>query len=370
MKNILILYNPYYQENVIEQHLEILKDKGSVAFGKLKSKLRDYEHPNEEQLEEIYQNTSRDNPFQLFLTDYNSIYVANVIAVKTDKTKLIKAPLYYDKLDVEKWFIFDDLRLIIENNFQLTRDTVLANFKAINYNNHTYAVYGNKYVYPMQVTMKDEINYFEKDDEEFKYFNTIFKSKLELEIKESLINYCFSKKIFYSFAPNSQDNLISSEIEYIQNKHNPLYDFSAVVMKYSKIIELELHGFFKHLFKYLISKAPSISNISYSIQGQDYIIDDIFEYKANYGTYNFLLRNNKIKNNINSHIDSSKIRYFIQNSITKFIPIMQKIRNESVHGNSATIKECEELREYILGIGKNGFLKDIQVYGLEISNLK
>jgi hypothetical protein len=43
MKNIIILYNPYYQENVIEQHLEILKDKGSVVFGKVKSKNRNYE---------------------------------------------------------------------------------------------------------------------------------------------------------------------------------------------------------------------------------------------------------------------------------------------------------------------------------------
>jgi len=49
---------------------------------------------------------------------------------------------------------------------------------------------------------------------------------------------------------------------------------------------------------------------------------------------------------------------------------MQKIRNESVHGNNATMAECEELREYILGIGKNGFLKDIKAYGLEINNLK
>ena len=42
LKNILILYNPYYQKDVIEQHLSILKDRGSAAFGKLKSKLRDY----------------------------------------------------------------------------------------------------------------------------------------------------------------------------------------------------------------------------------------------------------------------------------------------------------------------------------------
>ena len=46
--NILILYNPYYQSDVIEQHLKILNDKGKVAFGKIKSKRRDMINPFEE----------------------------------------------------------------------------------------------------------------------------------------------------------------------------------------------------------------------------------------------------------------------------------------------------------------------------------
>ncbi len=50
-KNIIILYNPYYQEDVIEQHLEILKESGVVAFGKVKSALKKQEHPNEQKLE-------------------------------------------------------------------------------------------------------------------------------------------------------------------------------------------------------------------------------------------------------------------------------------------------------------------------------
>lgn len=37
---LLILYNPYYQSDVIESHLEILKTHGKVAFGKVKSKMR------------------------------------------------------------------------------------------------------------------------------------------------------------------------------------------------------------------------------------------------------------------------------------------------------------------------------------------
>ena len=83
IKNIIILYNPYYQENVIEQHLDILKQNGAVAFGKVKSKLNDTQHPNEQQLEHIYSEVSKETPLQLFLTDYNSIFVAGSIISKS-----------------------------------------------------------------------------------------------------------------------------------------------------------------------------------------------------------------------------------------------------------------------------------------------
>lgn len=40
MQNLLILYNPYYKEDVIEQHLKVLIENQKVAFGKVKSKLK------------------------------------------------------------------------------------------------------------------------------------------------------------------------------------------------------------------------------------------------------------------------------------------------------------------------------------------
>ncbi|EEK2591421.1 ATPase [Campylobacter jejuni] len=46
MNHLLILYNPYYQEDVIKQHLSILQEKSQVAFGKIKSKLNDQEKQN------------------------------------------------------------------------------------------------------------------------------------------------------------------------------------------------------------------------------------------------------------------------------------------------------------------------------------
>ena len=228
MKNLLSLYNPYYNENVIEQHLKLLKENGVVAFGKVRSKLRDYEHPNQDTLSEVYDETSKNNPTQLFLTDYNSIYVANVISV--NKTiNLIKVPKYYEDLEVEYWFVFDDLRLIVHKDFETIRDKILSNFKATNFNNRTYAIYGNPYVYPMEITMKEDVDYFEKDDDDFRFFTNIFKSDEQLEMKQNLIDFNFGKKTFYALAPNSQDNIISAEIEYMQNRDNLLYMVFVVV---------------------------------------------------------------------------------------------------------------------------------------------
>ncbi len=34
MQNLLILYNLYYQEDIIEQHLKVLIENQKVAFGK------------------------------------------------------------------------------------------------------------------------------------------------------------------------------------------------------------------------------------------------------------------------------------------------------------------------------------------------
>jgi len=358
MKNLLTLYNPYYNENAIEEHLELLKENGVVAFGKIRSKLRDYEHPNQDVLETIYEETSREEPIQLFLTDYNSIYVANVISI--NKTiSLIKAPKYYEELEVEYWFVFDDLRLIAHKNFEIIRDRILSNFKATNFNDRTYAIYGNKYVYPMQVTMKEDINYFEKDDANFKYYTNIFKSELELNTKESLINFTFGTEIFYSFNSNTQDNIISAEIEYLQNKHNPLYDYSLLVVKYSKAVELELHRFMKIVFKYLTDKDESLKKLSYAIQGKDYILSDIQEHKANYGTYKFLIRKYEIKDAINSYIANNNLKYFINATIPHFINVMQSIRNESVHGGTTTLQECNDIRNSMLGIGKSSFLGDL-----------
>ena len=362
MNNLLSLYNPYYNKNVIEQHLELLKENGVVAFGKVRSKLRDYEHPHQNILDTIYQETKKDEPIQLFLTDYNSMYVANVISIN-ENIKFLKVPEYYKELEVEYWFVFDDLRLIAHKDFEVIRDNILSNFKATNFNARTYAIYGNPYVYPMQVTMKEEINYFAKDDEDFKFYTNIFKSEEQLKMKQNLIDFNFGKKSFYSLTPNSQDNIISAEIEYMQNKDNLLYDFSSVVVKYSKAVELELYRFMKNVFAHLLEADKDLENFPYSVQGRDYRLKDILNHKPNFGTYSYIIKSYEIKNAINTHIQDGALRHFIFVATPSFIRTMQNVRNESVHGDSTPLDECDKVRNEVVGIGKSGMVGEFSRFG-------
>ena len=215
----------------------------------------------------------------------------------------------------------------------------------------------------MQVTMKEEINYFSKDDEDFKFYTNIFKSQEQLQMKKNLIDFNFGKKRFYSLAPNTQDNIISAEIEYMQNRDNPLYDFSSVIVKYSKAVELELYRFMKKVFAFLLDADAELENFPYSIQGRDYKLRDILKHKPNFGTYSYLIKSYEIKTAMNTHVKNGNLRHFVFAVIPTFIRTMQNVRNESVHGEATPLKECDEIRTEVIGIGKSGIIGEFDRFG-------
>lgn len=347
MKNLIILYNPYYQSDVIEQHLKILIDKEKVAFGKVRSKLNVIENRFESDLEEIYQSVDESHHLQLFLTDYSSLFVAKIVSVSCDDMSSFAPSYYRDKnLEVDRWFVISDLRELVRDDFKTVRDFYLANFTTPNFGNHTYALYGNSYVYPLIVDMKHSINYFE---DTLLHYPNVFQTGEFLDIKSNLIKYSFGTKYINYMHPDTINNIISAEIEYQQNHTNPLYDFSSVVIKYSKTIEQEIYIFMKYLFKMLAQKQPKIMDISYTVQGLEYKLSDIFHHKPNLGTYKFLLKNEMILETIESYCDKS-LKYSIIKDIPYYINLIQDIRNEAVHAKQPLRDDVDKLREKIIGV--------------------
>ena len=48
--------------------------------------------------------------------------------------------------------------------------------------------------------------------------------------------------------------------------------------------------------------------------------------------------------------------YSFSEKILEFMQVLKDIRNENMHGKNASLKEAEELRDIILGIGKESIL--------------
>ncbi len=348
MNHLLILYNPYYQKDVIQQHLSVLQEKSQVGFGKIRSKLNDQE--KHDSLEEIYKATNEENFLQLFLTDYANLFVANVVRVSKDIDEGLIPSYYKEKnLEVEDFFIISDLRELVREDFSLLRDQFLANFIAPN--NHTYAIYGNNYVCPLLVRLKEESSYFLGDK---KHYLSVYKSKEYLDMQEDFMHFVFGKRLFYLLHPDSINNIIHAELELLQSENDLLNDFTSIIVKYTKTLEYEIYTFAKQVLLKACKKDPSLYDLAYKVQGKSLILEDFFTQKPNLGTMKLLLRHEKVQ----CHLEEN-LKRFINYPFQKSLSLIQEIRNEAVHTKAPGLNEVEKLRNEILGIEGASLLKSI-----------
>lgn len=354
MNCLLILYNPYYQKDVIEQHLEILLQKGEVAFGKL-DKLSTMKQDFEEDLKAIYESTSEENPLQLFLSDYANLFVAKVTKISTQNLSSL-APNYYQekKLNVKDWFVIKDLRELVRDDFKLVRDNFLANFTVPSAKNSTFALYGNNYVYPLIVKQKQEEDYFLGEK---KHYLEVFQNEEYLKIKQELSFFGFEQKDINTMLTDTLHNVISAELDFRANKDNPLYDFSSAILKYSKSAEQEMRIVMGLLVRFLAYFDKNILKATF-ISHKKFALGDIEKEKVGFGACKMILLKGNIKSLIQSKLSEDLKRYFSY-TMHKHIDAIQKIRNESAHAAAPKHEDFKKLREYILGIGKESIIIEL-----------
>ncbi|MGX2984848.1 HP0729 family protein [Helicobacter sp. 23-1048] len=367
MTNLLILYNPYYQDTVIESHLEVLKQKGKVAFGKVRSKLKDTLGSQKSQSEnpldlatiksELHSQKAQDKRayLQLFLTDYANLYVAKVDEI-LDKSQAPNEiiPNYYQQkgLNVEEYFIITDLREIVRDDFATLRDKYLANFTTPAFANHTYALYGNAYTYPIEVVQKREVCYFEGDE---RHFLTLFKSEAFLAQKQILTDYIFGDYL-YALHPDSFENLIFAEMEFHANKNDKLYDFSGVILRYAKAFESECYEFVRQIVRILGAKDSAILELKFGVGSKMKEVANLSHEKAMLGAYLHLL-DNLLRKSIKAHLSAEIVAFCAR--FTKDIAFMQKARNPVAHSDFARFEMANAVRDKIIGVGQSSVMVEI-----------
>lgn len=360
MQNLLILFNPYYQKDVIDSHVAILKERGAVGFGKIKSKLTSLSTPKELDWDSL-SSVSSTSPLQLFLTDYSSLFVAKVVSVSAEIDPTLTPSYYQEKgLEIEAWFIIADIIELVHKDFEKIRDLFLANFTTPDYGNHTYAIYGNSYQYPLKVEMKNEINYFLSKE---LFYPNIYKSDEFLSIKNNLISYVFGD-LGYRLHPESLENLVFAEMEFEKNKEDKLYDFTGVAMRYGKALEMEAYWFFNFFLSLLMHKDKKVSNVIFLAYGQKTKVADFKKVYPSLGSYKVLLANSIIA----KAIRDNQLKWVSKNVVDN-ITMIQRVRNHAAHQGKISLNEIEKMRNAILGIGENQVIFDFLRKRLEINKI-
>ncbi len=284
------------------------------------------------------------------MTDYANLFAAKVIKVSKEIDESLIPSYYKEKnLEVEDFFIISDLRELVREDFSLLRDQFLANFIAPN--NHTYAIYGNNYVYPLPVKLKEERSYFLGDE---KHYLSVYKSKKYLIMQENFMRFVFGKRLFYLLHPDSINNIIHAELELLQSENDLLNDFTSIIVKYSKTLEYEIYLFAKQVLLKACKKDLSLYDLTYKVQGKSFTLKDFFTQKPNLGTMKLLLKHEKVQ----YHLEEN-LKRFINYPFSKSLSLIQNIRNEAVHQKAPGLNEVEKLRNEILGIEGASLLKGI-----------
>lgn len=364
--NMLILYNPYYQADVIEAHLAILKFEKKVAFGKIKSAMRQGEIGQHSHLDiqKIAKEVSPNKPLQLFLSDYANLFVCKVVAI--DKTQNAKAPEYYQEkgLCVEWWFCIEDMRELVRNDFTQIRDKFLSNWRTPYNGNRTYALYGNNYTYPLLIELKNEKSYFSIPGE--KHYHSVFKREEQIQMRKVLLDYVVGLELEKVMCVDTMDNLVNAEVEFAHNKKNPLYDCTGIVMLYAKSVEQELLALMRPLVLLLSGYDRSIQEQCYG--GNKYILGDWLQGKSTAPSLTELhnvLKHRDVQDALElwtrQIMDKNKgLSYQLKSNlkfdIPNFISFLKKARNPIAHEKRADIKDALALRNEILGVGRESVL--------------
>lgn len=280
-RHFVTVWNPAVARGAMESHLQLLlelarKDKARVAaaeaagrepedddpvyvwWGKVRSPSR--QEPMKH-LEEILDTVTREDPEDeqhLYLTDYRSLYVAKVEDIVTEDQSRADpdhVPDYYRSqgLNCDCWFLLEDVRRLVVDDTV----AVIEELKALHntkYNDRPVSLYGGMVDLPLIVTRETEQFYFTPEARDVVTGGALWvefdaertgTGAMERELRENL----FGETMWRRLHPSVRTFLASAENVFRPSREDPAFDFSGVLLDFSKAVEVQAHETLRRLLR-------------------------------------------------------------------------------------------------------------------------
>jgi len=262
--HLLSVWNPAYADDAMTLHASLLRylvhearqqdqwDGAYVWWGKVRSSQRQQPMPHLGQILGLGQALLGPEPPEthLYLTDYRSLYVAEVGAISEhnpDASDPRHTPPYYqrDRLDCDCWFMLLDIRRLVADDLHgvIEQLQMLSN---VRYHGKPVSLYGGMVELPLLVTRADTRTFFSAEEQEaltegrkWVEFDaeTGGLGAMERDLRENL----FGDRTWSALDPSSRTFMAVAEKVFRDHRHEAGFDFGPVVTNLSKALEVEVN---------------------------------------------------------------------------------------------------------------------------------
>lgn len=374
-RHLVTVWNPVHGPNVMELHLDTLlsfvqayragecdEDDVYVWWGDMRSsrRRRPIAHLDDVLAIETEDNRNAPGPeTHLYLTDYRSLYVAHVGEVTAEdvrNTDPEHTPDYYRKVRVDPdcWFLLWDIRrLVADDTVSVVNE--LAKLRNTRDGDEPVSIYEGMVELPLIVTDATEDRYFDADIRDqatdgrfWAEFDAerVGVGAMERELRENLLG----DEAWRGIEPAARSFIATAEKVYRDHVAEPAFDFAAVIIEYSKALEIHCNA----LLRKTLARAPAelrwlnVDGSTVDLTRGEPLSLTLFG--------RVIGHEQKICHYLRGHLTHGD--WFIA-AIPGILSDFAKTRNAGAHSRRVQRDEASLWRSRLLGIGCQGYLASL-----------
>jgi hypothetical protein len=373
--HLLTVWNPSYTDDALDEHLSILlhwdreRLEGRAAaedvyvwWAKIRSKNRDGLLRHHADVVALDEQVQAEQETHLYLTDYRSLYVAEVGEitdddVRVDEGEFAHMPGYYRGHPVDFWFrLFDVRRIVTGDTLEVINE--LKKLRNRGYHDRPVSLYGGMVDLPLIVRGEPSSSWFSDTDalnDGALWAQRAAEQRSEAQrMATELRDNLFGRELWPLLSPTTRSFLAAAEAEFRAHRDDAGFDLSGAAIAYAKAVETELNAtVFPALRAQFRSKPPHEREVRE--EGRLLDLGGTVPHQS-LGTVVHLLEHQDL----------------VQAAVRRAMPVdhnwllgllprelgpIRDLRNPGAHSEATSASALEASRRTILGIGCEGLLE-------------
>lgn len=273
-QHLVTVWNPRYASDAMEAHLRLLLEWDAAAtrsgdgfddvyvwWGKVRSSQRQQPMPHLADIIALGAASAEresNHETHLYITDYQSLYVADVTAIVTEDPRTSDAehvPAYYTErgLHCDCWFEISDIRLLVRDDMAGVMEE-LALLRNTRYADRPVSLYGGMVDLPLLVSRPDGRRYFDERDREL-FADRQLWARYDAEqggvgaLEATLRDDHFGTEAWGALEPGVRRFLAMAERTLRDHRRDPAADLSPVVVGYGKALEMQTNALIRSVMR-------------------------------------------------------------------------------------------------------------------------